>query len=41
MERDDILDVIELGTASEATKGVGGPVGDGDLGQMHAGLADD
>jgi len=41
MERDDTLDLIDLGTASAATKGSGGLVGDAEIGQTHAGLNDD
>ena len=39
MERES--DVIDLGTASEVTEGVGGPLDDQSIGKPFAGLADD
>lgn len=39
MERED--DVIELGTATIETKGPGGMIPDGDLGQRVGGLTDE
>ncbi len=39
MERED--DVIELGVATAQTKGPGGMIPDGDLGQKTPGLSDD
>ncbi len=43
MERDnhEQSDLIDLGTASEVTEGVGGPLDDQGIGKLFAGLSND